>query len=51
MTYAKWCLRIGDKIKTGDCRKPVYIETDNESHDECNHELFCVTKESLNPKY
>lgn len=23
----------------------------NESHDECNHELFCVTKKSLNPKY
>ena len=28
--------------KTGDCRESVYIETDNVSHGECNHKLFCV---------
>lgn len=34
----------GDKNKTGDYNEPDYIEVDNESHDECNHELFCVTE-------
>lgn len=30
--------------KTGDYKEPDYIEADNRSHDECNHELFCVTR-------
>lgn len=30
-----------------DCIKPDYIEADNESHGECNHELFGVTEKGL----
>lgn len=30
--------------KTGDYKEPDYIEANNESHGECNHELFCVTR-------
>ncbi len=33
--------------KTGDYKEPDYIEVDNESHGECNHELFCITGKDL----
>ena len=28
--------------KTGDYKEPDHIEADSESHDECNHGIFCV---------
>ena len=33
----------GVQSQTGDYNEPDYIEVDNESHGECNHELFCIT--------
>ena len=33
----------GVQSQTGDYKEPDYIDADNESHGECNHELFCVT--------
>ncbi len=55
MTHAKWCLRKNletpkrdiEVYKTGDYKEPDYIEVDNESHGECNHELFCITGKDL----
>ena len=33
----------GAQSQTGDYKEPDYIDADNESHGECNHELFCIT--------
>ena len=33
----------GVQFKTGDYKESNYIEVDSESHDRCNHGLFCVT--------
>lgn len=37
----------GVQSQTGDFREPDYIETNNKSHGEYNHGIFCVTGNDL----